>query len=443
MLVEAVSDYGQGAVSRLVRERLDDLRHGSMAGIDVTSGTIAKAVATEAQRRFSLSPGPVVNATGVIVHPHLGRAPLSEAAIEAIRGVAGGYSAIEFDLDRGMRSSRNALLAPLLSQLTGADDGLIANTNAAGLMLMLAALARGREVIVAHRQAMETSGSFRVSTILGTSGARLVEVGSTNRTRITDYAEAITPKTALILNINSTAVRDSSFIETVPLTDLVALGHHNGVPVIDDQGTGCMVDLTKYGLAREPTVQESLAAGVDAVCFSGDKLFGGPQSGIVVGGADFIARARRHPLMRALRVDKTTLAALHATVLQYLRGEALDAIPVWRMIAAPRGQLEARALAWLGAAHGFAGCKASVLPGLSSLNGNTLQGETIPTFVLSLRASTIARGWASHIMTELRHGEQPVLTRVEDGAVLLDPRTVLPWQDEMVRRALATVLEAG
>jgi L-seryl-tRNA(Ser) seleniumtransferase len=442
-MVEAVSAYGQAAVSRLIRERLDDLRHGSMPGADVTSGTIAKAVAVEAQRRFSLSPSPVLNATGTIIHPHLGRAPLSEAAIDAIRGVASGYSATEFDVDRGMRSSRNVLLAPLLSQMTGADDGFVTNTNSAGILLMLAALARGREVIVSHGQATESSGSFRLSTILGTSGARLVEVGTTNRTRVADYAEAITPKTGLILNINSSVLRSSSFIESVALGDLVALGHHHGIPVIDDQGSGCMLDVTPFGLAREPTVLDSLAAGADAVCFSGDKLFGGPQSGIAVGGADFIARARRHPLMRTLRVDKTTLAALHATVLHYLRGEALEAIPVWRMIAAPRSALEARALAWLGAVQGLGGCKAGVMPGLSSLNGSASQGETIPTSLLSLRASASARGWASHIMTELRHGQTPVLTRVEEGAVLLDPRTVLPSQDTAVAQALRTVLAAG
>ncbi len=443
VLAEAVSAYGQSAVARLVRERLDDLRHRSMPGMDVTSGAIAKSVSIEAQRRFSLSPGPVVNATGVLIHPHLGRAPLSEEAIEAISGVASGYSAIEFDVDRGMRSARNTLLAPLLSQLTTADDGFVTNTNAAGIMLMLAALARGRDVIVAHGQAMETSGGFRISTILGTSGAKLIEVGTTNRTRIGDYAEAITPKTAVLLNINSATLRNSSFIESVSLADLVALGHRHGIPVIDDIGSGCILDVTTFGLAREPTVQDSIVSGADVVCFSGDKLLGGPQSGIVVGGADFIARARRHPLMRTLRVDKTTLAALHATVLHYLRGEAVDRIPIWRMIATSRADIEARAIAWLSMIHNIAGCKASVQPGLSSLNGNVSLGETLPTCVLSLRAASTARGWASHIMTELRHAQTPILTRVDEGAVLLDPRTVLPAQDTAVVEALRAVLTAG
>ena len=426
-----------------MRERLEDLRHSLLPGADDTVPTIARSVAVEAQRRFSLSPGPVINATGVIIHPHLGRAPLSEPAIEAIRSVAGGYSAIEFDIERGMRSSRNVLLAPLLSQLTGADDGFVTNTNAGGIMVLLAALARGREVIVAYGQAMESSGSFRVSTILGTSGAKLVEVGSTNRTRLADYAEAITSKTAVILNINSSVMRNSRFIESVSLADLVAMAHPRGIPVIDDQGTGCMIDVTPYGLAPEPMVQDSLAAGVDAVCFSGDKLFGGPQSGIVVGGADFIARARRHPLMRTLRVDKTTLAALHATVLHYLRGEALEMIPVWRMITASPEELEARALSWLHSISGQSECKAGVVPGVSSLNGNMSQAETMPSSVLSLRATATARGWASHIMAELRHGQTPVLTRVEDGAVLLDPRTVLKSQDAAVSEALRLVLAAG
>jgi L-seryl-tRNA(Ser) seleniumtransferase len=310
-------------------------------------------------------------------------------------------------------------------------------------MVMLAALARGREVIVAYGQAMESSGSFRISTILGTSGAKLVEVGSTNRTRLTDYAEAITSKTAVILNINSSVMRNSRFIESVSLADLVVMALPRGIPAVDDQGTGCMIDVTPYGLAPEPTVQDSLAAGVDAVCFSGDKLLGGPQSGFVVGGADFIARARRHPLMRTLRVDKTTLAALHATVLHYLRGEALEMVPVWRMIVASPDELEARALSWLHIIGGQAECKATVVPGVSSLNGSVSQAETMATSVLSLRATTTARGWASHIMAELRHGQTPVLTRVEDGAVLLDPRTVLKSQDAAVSEALQPVLAAG
>jgi L-seryl-tRNA(Ser) seleniumtransferase len=442
-LAEVMATYGRGAVVSLVRERLDDLRHRVLPGIDVSATAIARATAVQVERRFILSPGPVINATGVIVHTNLGRAPLSEATIEAITRVATGYSALEYDIEKGTRGSRNALLAPLLSQLTGADDGIVTNNNASAVLLVLSALARGREVIVSRGQAVEIGGGFRIPAILAMSGAKLLEVGTTNRTRLSDYAEAITARTAAILHVHPSNFRISGFTETVDLSELVTLAHNHGVPVIDDIGSGCLLDLSPYGIAAEPLVQASVAAGADLVCFSGDKLLGGPQSGIVVGGADFIARVRRHPIMRTVRVDKLTLAGLHATLLHYLRGEAVDKIPVWRMIAAPLEEMRGRAQAWESTISGLGGFKAAVLTGQSTIGGGTTPGECLDTFLLGIRPMGTSRGWASHIAAELRQCASPVLGRVEDGALLLDPRTVLADQDETVAEALRTVLSVG
>ncbi|HVA88885.1 MAG TPA: L-seryl-tRNA(Sec) selenium transferase [Chloroflexota bacterium] len=438
---DALAVFGRGALTTVVREHLDALRGRALPGSDVTPAAIARIAIREAERRFALSPEPVINATGVIIHTNLGRAPLSEAAIHAITQVASGYSALEYDVERGARGSRNDLLSPLLSQLTGAEDGVVVNNGAAAVQLVLAATAGGREVIVSRGQAVEIGGGFRIPAILAQSGAKLVEVGTTNRTRLADYAEAITSRTAALLHVHPSNFRVSGFTESVNLADLAALGKQHGIAVINDVGSGCLLDLTPYGLAPEPLVQDSVSVGVDVVCFSGDKLLGGPQCGIIIGGFDFIARIRRHSLLRAMRVDKITIAALHATLLHYLRGEALKRIPIWRMIAASPDALNFRARTWLEATKAPATVRLSIEPGQSTIGGGSTPGETLATTVLAIRAVGAGRGWAAKLAAELRHAAPAVLGRVDDGALLLDPRTVLPNQDPLVARALQEALE--
>ncbi|HEY8286891.1 MAG TPA: L-seryl-tRNA(Sec) selenium transferase [Chloroflexota bacterium] len=441
VIEEAVAVFGRGALTTVVREHLDALRGRALPGSDVTPTAIAQAVVREAERRFALSPEPVINATGVIIHTNLGRAPLSEAAIHAITQVASGYSALEYDVERGARGSRNDLLSPLLSQLTGAEDGVVVNNGAAAVQLVLAALAGGREVIVSRGQAVEIGGGFRIPAILAQSGAKLIEVGTTNRTRLSDYAEAISPRTAAILHVHPSNFRVSGFTESTSLSDLSALGKQHGIAVINDAGSGCLLDLTPYGLAPEPLVQDSVSVGIDLVCFSGDKLLGGPQCGIIVGGFDFIAKIRRHSLLRAMRVDKITIAALHATLLHYLRGEALKRIPIWRMIAASPDSLNFRARAWMEAVKAPDAVRFSLERGLSTIGGGSTPGETLPTSVLAVRTLTTGRGWAAKLAAELRRTAPAVLGRVDDGALILDPRTVLPTQDPLVTRALQEALE--
>lgn len=368
----------------------------------------------------------VINATGIIIHTNLGRALLSSAAQQALLDVAGHYNTLEYDLATGKRGSRYVHAEALLCQVTGAEAALIVNNNAAVLVLVLAALARDREVVLSRGQSVEIGGGFRIPEIMVQGGARLVEVGTTNRTRIADYARAISEQTALILRVHSSNFKLVGFVEEAPLPDLAALAEQSGVLLVDDLGSGALLDTAAYGLAHEPTVSESLAAGAHLVCFSGDKLLGGPQAGILVGRRDLIERLKAHPLARALRADKLTYAVLHATLMHYQRNEAPEQIPVWRMIAMPLAAIEARAAAWAQRLGG------QVIPGESAVGGGSLPGTTLPTVLLALDPPA-----PDAFLEALRAADPPVIARIAQDRVLFDPRTVLPEEDE----ALLAILE--
>lgn len=383
---------------------------------------VAESVAERLKARFAASLRPVINATGVVIHTNLGRAPLSEAAIAAMREAA-RYSNLEFDLEEGARGSRAHHLDAPLRALTSAEAALVVNNNAAALYLALATHAREREVVVSRGQAVEIGGGFRISDVLRQSGATLVEVGATNRTRAADYAEAITERTAALLRVHSSNFRIVGFTEETPLAEMASIAREHGVLLLDDIGSGCLLETREYGLTHEPTPQESVAAGADLVLFSGDKLLGGPQAGIIVGREATVAPLRSHPLMRALRPDKTATAALGATLGHYLRGEAETEIPVWRMIAAEADQLRERAESWRTALGG-----GEVVAEQSPIGGGSLPGETRPTWALRLPDDGLAR--------RLRSGEPPVIARVVNDGVQLDPRTVLPEQEPALLEAL-------
>ena len=378
---------------------------------------------------------PVINATGVIIHTNLGRAPLSAAAREAVAAAARGYSNLEYDLGAGARGSRHDHARRLLCRLTGAEDALVVNNNAAAVYLALAALCRERAVLISRGQLVEIGGGFRIPDVLRQSGARLVEVGTTNRTHARDFTQAIaaeaeTVRAAAILRVHSSNFRQVGFVAMPGLDELAAIARHAALLLIDDLGSGSLLDTTAYGLAPEPPVQESVAAGADLVTFSGDKLLGGPQAGLIVGRAELVERLRRHPLARALRVDKLTLAALDATLAAYARGRAVEEVPVWRMIAAPAAELERRAAGWCArlAQHGI---EAAVRPGESAVGGGSLPGETLPTHLLALAAPQ-----ADAAAARLRAGTPPVVCRIQRGHLLFDPRTVLPEQDDALPAAL-------
>jgi L-seryl-tRNA(Ser) seleniumtransferase len=426
-----VGAHSRPVVLAAIRATLDAERAAVRAGA-APRGLAPLLAALEAQVAALARPSPrrVLNATGVVLHTNLGRAPLSAAALDAAAAVGGGYSNLEYDLAAGERGSRHDHVAERLRRLTGAAAGLVVNNNASAVLLALAVLATGREVIVSRGQLVEIGGGFRVPDVLRQSGARLVEVGTTNRTYIEDYAAAIGPETALLLRVHPSNFQVRGFVHGASLAELAALGRERGIPVVDDLGSGALLDTAAYGLAHEPTVQESVQAGTDLVCFSGDKLLGGPQAGIIVGDAALVARLRRHPLLRAVRPDKLTLAALAATLDHYQRDEAPRAIPIWRMIAAPLDGLAARAEHWAAAVR-ESGADAAVIAGQSTVGGGSLPDEMLATWLVAVRAADVAA-----LAARLRAGDPPVVARIERDQLLLDPRTVLPEDDPALLDAL-------
>jgi L-seryl-tRNA(Ser) seleniumtransferase len=378
----------------------------------------------------------VINATGVVVNTNLGRAPLSEEAVRAMAEVARGYSNLEYDLQAGARGSRQAHVRDLLRQLTSAEDALAVNNNAAAVLVALAALAAGREVIVSRGELVEIGGGFRVPDVMRQSGARLVEVGTTNRTRVRDYAEAITTETALLLAVHPSNFRVVGFTETPPLAALAALARERGIALMYDLGSGSLGDTARWGLAHEPTPRESIAAGADVVCFSGDKLLGGPQAGLIVGRAALLERIERHPLMRAVRIDKLTLAALEATLHQHAGGVAEREVPVWWALAVPLAALRRRAETWAEALRAY-GLPAMAVEGESTIGGGSLPGETLPTVLCSIQLGDADAAMdAGALAARLRLGEPAVVARVYRDQLLLDPRTVQPGEDETLVSAV-------
>src|SRR6266566_4007691 len=373
---------------------------------------------------------PVINATGVIINTNLGRAPLSPAALEAVQRVAGGYSNLEYELEAGVRGSRHSHIETLLRELTGAEAALVTNNNAAAVLLALSTLAVGSEVIISRGQLVEIGGGFRVPDVMRQSGCQLVEVGTTNRTRISDYQAALNEHTALLLSVHPSNFLITGFTESTPVSALAELAHRHNLLVMHDLGSGCLLASERYGLAHEPTPQESLAARADVVCFSGDKLLGGPQAGILVGKADILARIAKHPLMRAVRIDKMTLAALEATLRHYQRNEAETHIPIWRMIAARPEKVAGRATSWVARLQAR-GVAARKQPGESTVGGGSLPGETLPTTLLAIDAARVSVP-LDELARRLRMRSVPIVTRILRDTLLLDPRTVLEEQDQEV-----------
>lgn len=383
---------------------------------------------------------PVVNATGVLLHTNLGRAPLGNAATKAIAGLATGYSNLEYDLARAARGSRYEHATDLLRSLTGAEAALVVNNNAAAVLLTLAALARGREVIISRGELIEIGGEFRIPEILAESGAALVEVGTTNRTHLKDYERAVTPATAAIMKVHPSNYRVVGFSAAVASADLVDLAHARGLRFIYDVGSGLL--RRRVGgaeppwLAGEPIVGEEIARGADVVTFSGDKLLGGPQAGMILGRAEALARMQRSPLLRAVRVDKTTLAALEATLLSYLAGSETD-LPIWELGLADAGEIETRARAVV-ERLGDVAAKIEVTAGFSTTGGGAGPGSEIPTALIEVAPRHIS---PDALLRSLIDHDPPVVTRIENDRVIVDLRTVLPDQDGIVASALRGLLE--
>jgi len=372
---------------------------------------------------------PVINATGVILHTNLGRAPLSNATIQAMNDIALNYSNLEYDLSKGQRGSRLTHTESVLQKLIGAEAALVVNNNASAVLLVLSALANRKRVVIARSQLVEIGGGFRVPDVMKQSGAKLVEVGTTNKIRLSDYESAFESSVALVMRAHRSNFKIVGFTEEPELKDIVDVAHKAGVAVVDDLGSGALIDTANYGLAHEPTVQESLAAGVDLVCFSGDKLLGGPQAGIIIGKKDLIDKIKKHPLARAVRADKTCLAGLTATLTHYLKDEAEREIPIVRMMSLMPEQVKVRAEAWQEALG-----QGEVIKSESTVGGGSLPEESMATFVLALSVKS-----PDKFLKKLREANPPIIARTTNDKVLFDPRTVLG--DKLFLSVLKKVLD--
>lgn len=423
-----VETYGRELTVEALRSSLDEFRRGVQHGR--TEIPSEKAVLDSAGERLKAwtSPTlfPVINATGVILHTNLGRAPLSAQTLQSIADVSGGYSTLEFDMKRGVRGSRLDHADELFRTFLDVEAALVVNNNAAAVLLILQTLARGREVVIARSQLIEIGGGFRIPDVMQQSGAALVEVGTTNRVHLRDYTGAFGEKTAAVMRAHHSNFSMVGFTKEPALEEIVGPSHDAGLLVFDDLGSGALLDTARFGLKHEPMVQESLSAGADLVCFSGDKLLGGPQAGIILGRRDLIDQLKQQPLARAVRADKTALAGLSATLLHYLRGEAEQEIPVWQMISQGPEEMEQRARSWQ---HDLG--QGEVVESTSKVGGGSLPGETLPSFALALSVDH-----PQAFLKQLRQAAMPVIARVEDDQVLFDPRTVLPRQEEELLHTL-------
>lgn len=436
---ELVDAFGRQQTVEGLRRALEIAREAVRGGEPIPDmASLVETAASHLANRLSPTLRPVINATGVIIHTNLGRAPLSHRALAAMEAIGRGYSTVEYDVVTGQRGHRTAHAGRLVCQITGAESALVVNNNAGAVLLALTGLARGKGVVISRGQLVEIGGGFRVPDVMAESGARLIEVGTTNRTHLYDYRRAFEEHedAAWILRAHHSNFRVVGFTSEPSLSELVEFGDTHGVPVMDDLGSGALIDTEPFGLAHEPTVQESIGAGAAVVCFSGDKLLGGPQAGIIAGKARYVDPLKTHPLARALRSDKLCLVGLQETLLHYLRDEALEEVPVWRMIALPVEGAATRATEWQ-QALGRTGHRSEVIVGQSTVGGGSLPGETLPTRLLALpgeRPNELARA--------LRAADPPVVGRIEDDQLLLDPRTVLPEDDDALIRSVTAALES-
>ncbi|NWG33573.1 MAG: L-seryl-tRNA(Sec) selenium transferase [Chloroflexi bacterium] len=425
-----IETYGRPLTLDALRETLD----GARARFKLDPETVLPStdlILAQAESRLAAwtKPAlqPVINATGVILHTNLGRAPLSNAAIRAMSEAAANYSNLEYDLDRGRRGSRLIHAESVLQKLLGVESALVVNNNASAVLLVLSALANRKRVLIARSQLVEIGGGFRVPDVMKQSGAKLIEVGTTNKVKLSDYENELA-EASLVMRAHRSNFKIVGFTEEPELKAIAQAAHKAGVPVVDDLGSGALIDTARYGLAHEPTVQESLAAGVDIVCFSGDKLLGGPQAGLIVGKKALLDTVKKHPLARAVRADKTCLAGITATLTHYLKDEAEREIPVVRMMSMTAEQVKVRAEAWREALG-----QGEVIRSESTVGGGSLPEETLPTFVLSLTVKS-----PDTFLKKLRGANPPVVARTENDKALFDPRTVL--NDDILLKILKETL---
>ena len=427
-------DFSQPMVKDLVREILEKIRTDiSKGNLKPNKIAIYDRIEEESRLRWNDWPVRTINATGVILHTNMGRAPISPESSTTASNGSEGYSNLEIDLKTGARGSRQSHITGLLCDITGSDSAYVTNNNAAALFLGLAAIAHGKEVIISRSESIEIGGGFRIPDVLDHSGATLREIGTTNKTYGEDYRAAINENTGAILSVHASNFKIIGFTHSADISEISAIGTDTNIPVLHDLGSGCLLDTTKFGLSQEPRPQDSISSGSTLCFFSGDKLLGGPQAGIIVGKKKYVDAIARHPLARAFRIDKFSLAALHKTLLHYIRGEAESKIPIWKMISMPSEKIRDRALQL----QQCLSLKGAVEPGKSTIGGGSLPGEEIETFLLSINTLQ-----PDHFGKLLRRASTPVVSRIEENRLILDLRTVLPEEDTQLKQSLQEVIKA-
>ena len=429
-----IAQFGRPLTLDALRNTLDEIRARFKLNLEAELPSI-DLILTQTESTLSAWTAstlfPVINATGVILHTNLGRAPMSAATIRAMDVVSRGYSNLEFDLETGKRGSRLIHAEKLLQKLTGAEAALVVNNCASAVLLTLSALANKKRVAIARSQLVEIGGGFRVPDVMKQSGAKLVEIGTTNKVRLSDYETALEESAALVMRAHRSNFKIVGFTEEPEFKDSVESAHKAGVPVVDDLGSGALYDTAKYGFTHEPTVQESMHAGADVILFSGDKLVGGPQAGIIIGKKALLDKIKKHPLARAVRADKACLAGVSATLTHYLKDEAEREIPIVRMMSLTPEQLKGRAEAWQAELG-----QGTVAKGESTVGGGSLPDESTPTFLLELQVKS-----AEKFLRALRKNNPPIIARTENNKILLDPRTVLPEQEGALLVGLKNLLK--
>ncbi len=441
LLEQSLVDHSGAQLTEAVRTVLDcvrsDIQNGVISAIPSTEQLVASVLA-KLEEESTASLRAVYNAAGVVLHTNLGRASLSQRALKHVNEIAGGYSTLEYDLESGARGSRHSHVEQLLCKITGAQAAMAVNNNAAAVMLILAALARGREVVLSRGELVEIGGSFRVPDVMSESGATLREVGTTNKTHLKDYKNAINDQTGMLLKVHTSNYRIIGFTQSVDLPELVQLGREHGVPVVEDLGSGALFPLSRLGIYGEPSPQDSIAAGVDLVCFSGDKLLGGPQAGIIVGSAELVARVKAHPLARAMRIDKLSLAALEGTLMSYLdERKVCSEIPTLSMLSATEKQLKERAeqLAQLISGQGVA---VEVMPDEGRVGGGAMPEHPISSYAVAVMPQGIS---AQQLELALRSGQKPIIARIAKDKLLLNVLTLSQTDIPEVAKLVKTALE--
>ncbi len=438
VVVEAIRSCLQGEREKLLRQEPPPSgQTDSLFSFD----RLYPLIRRELERRMRPRLRSLINATGVVIHTNLGRSPLPPSALQHLIEISKGYSNLEYDLSGGKRGSRYAHVEEILCRLSGAESAMVVNNNAGAVLLVLNSLAEGREVIVSRGELVEIGGAFRIPDVMKRSGALLKEVGTTNRTHLGDYQRSIGPQTALLLKVHTSNFRILGFTSDVSLQELVQLGREHRLPVMEDLGSGCWIDLTRYGLRKEPTVQEAIKCGPDLVTFSGDKLLGGPQAGIILGKKDFIDIIKTNPLTRALRIDKLTLAALESTLLVYLdEKKAMEEIPTLRMLSLGQDQLKRKGMRLLKRLGNIQGMEVLLKKDVSQVGGGSLPLQELPTIVVAIKPLSLS---INDLEKKLREGDPPIVSRISKDEVLLDLRTIFDEEIGPVSDALRNALRTG